>query len=102
GGGKTYYSQLRVDPLLPENAGELLDALLGADANMQLLKQLLIERTEGNPFFLEESVRTLVETKVLIGAQGYYSLTKPIEETQIPATVQAVLGSRLVKTTPGT
>src|SRR5262249_9356057 len=40
-GGKTYYSQLRVDPLLPENAGELLDALLGADANMQLLKQLL-------------------------------------------------------------
>jgi len=99
-GGKTYYSQLRVDPLLPENAGELLDALLGADANMQLLKQLLIERTEGNPFFLEESVRTLVETKVLIGAQGYYSLTKPIEETQIPATVQAVLAARIDRLPP--
>ncbi|HEY7316685.1 MAG TPA: adenylate/guanylate cyclase domain-containing protein [Candidatus Binatia bacterium] len=99
-GGKTYYGQLRIDPLLPESAGELLDGLLGADAHMQPLKQLLIERTEGNPFFLEESVRTLVETKVLVGEQGNYSLTKPIEGTQIPATVQAVLAARIDRLLP--
>ena len=58
-GSKTYYSQLRIDPLPPESAEELLQAVLGDDASLQPLKQLLIERTEGNPFFLEESVRTL-------------------------------------------
>jgi class 3 adenylate cyclase len=57
---KTYYTQLRLDPLPPESAGEILNALLGSDDGLQSLKQLLIERTEGNPFFLEESVRTLV------------------------------------------
>ncbi len=61
-GSKTFYAQLRLDPLPPASADELLQALLGADASLRPLKQLLIERTEGNPFFLEESVRTLVET----------------------------------------
>src|ERR671932_417977 len=60
-GGKTYYTQLRIDPLPPESAGELLDALLGPDPSLRPLKVLLIERTEGTPFFLEESVRALVE-----------------------------------------
>ena len=63
---KTYYTQLRLDPLPPESADELLQALLGNDASLALLKRLLIERTEGNPFFLEESVRALVETGVLV------------------------------------
>ena len=58
-GRKTYYTQLRLDPLPPESAGELLQALLGGDPSLQPLTRLLIERTEGNPFFLEESVRTL-------------------------------------------
>ena len=58
-------------------------------------KQLLIERTEGNPFFLEESVRTLVETKVLAGERGNYHLEKKVESTQVPATVQAVLAARI-------
>ncbi len=58
-GSKTYYRQLRIDPLPPESAEELLLGVLGDDAALQPLKQLLIERTEGNPFFLEESVRTL-------------------------------------------
>ena len=66
-GNKTYYSQLRIDPLAAESAHELLQAYLGDDASLQPLKQILIERTEGNPFFIEESIRTLVETKVLLG-----------------------------------
>ena len=73
---KTYYTQLRLDPLPPESAGEILNSVLGNDHGLQSLKELLIERTEGNPFFLEESVRTLVETKVLVGERGNYDLRK--------------------------
>jgi tetratricopeptide (TPR) repeat protein len=92
---KTYYTQLRLDPLPPESAGEILNSVLGNDHGLQFLKQLLIERTEGNPFFLEESVRTLMETKVLAGERGNYHLEKKVESTQVPATVQAVLAARI-------
>ncbi|MFQ5856981.1 MAG: hypothetical protein ACE5LU_15310 [Anaerolineae bacterium] len=51
-GSKTYYTQLRIDPLSPESAEELLQGLVGRDAELQPFRQLLIERTEGNPFFL--------------------------------------------------
>ena len=60
-GSKTYYSQLRLDALPPESAGELLSALLGDDPALEPLKRLLVRR--GNPFFIEESIRTLVETR---------------------------------------
>jgi class 3 adenylate cyclase/tetratricopeptide (TPR) repeat protein len=93
--GKTYYRQLRIDPLPPESADELLDALLGADAALGPLKQLLVERTEANPLFLEESVRALVETAALAGERGAYRLTRPVEHLRIPATVQAVLAARI-------
>ena len=92
---KTFYSQLRLDPLLTESAEELLQNLLGNDPSLHSLKQLLIARTEGNPFFLEESVRTLVETKVLESERGVYRLTKPVESIEVPATVQAVLAARI-------
>jgi predicted ATPase len=74
-GGKTYYRQLRLDALTAASAEELLDALLGADASLAPLKRLLLERTEGNPFFLEESVRILVEQAMLDGAPGAYRLS---------------------------
>ena len=72
----------------------------GTITNLQPLKQLLIERTEGNPFFLEESVRTLVETKLLVGERGNCRLVRPIESTQVPATVQAVLAARIDRLPP--
>jgi class 3 adenylate cyclase/tetratricopeptide (TPR) repeat protein len=93
--GKTYYRQLRIDPLPPESAEELLEALMGADAGLEPLKRLLIERTEGNPFFLEETVRTLVETRALDGERGAYQLARPVPSLQIPATVQAILAARI-------
>jgi predicted ATPase len=77
-GSKTYYTQLRLDPLPPVRADEFLQALLGDDASLQPLTQVLIARTEGNPFFLEESVRTLVETGVLQGEHGAYCLGQPL------------------------
>jgi adenylate cyclase len=64
------------------------------------LKQLLIARTEGNPFFLEESIRTLVETKFLIGERGSYRLERTLASTQVPATVQAVLAARIDRLPP--
>ena len=93
-GNKTYYTQLRIDPLPTESAEELL-RICWEMICLQAFKRLLIERTEGNPFFLEEIVRTLVETKVLTGARGAYRLTKALEEIQVPATVQAVLAARI-------
>src|SRR4029453_18007378 len=98
---KTYYAQLRLDPLPPETAKALLQALLGDPGEvgghvpLQNFAQRLIERTEGNPFFLEESVRTLVESGVLAGESGAYRLAKPLQSLQVPATVQAVLGARI-------
>jgi class 3 adenylate cyclase/tetratricopeptide (TPR) repeat protein len=94
-GGKTYYAQLRLDPLPPVSADELLQGLLGDDPGLVPLKRLLIARTEGNPFFLEESVRTLVETGVLVGDPGAYRFINPLDSLQVPATVQAVLAARI-------
>ena len=99
-GNKTYYTQLRLDPLPPASAEELLQALLGDDPSLVPLKRLLIERTEGNPFFLEESVRALVETGVLVGERGAYRLAKPLDSLQVPATVQAVLAARIDRLPP--
>ena len=99
-GSKTYYTQLRLDPLPPASAEALLQALLGDDPSLVPLKRLLIERTEGNPFFLEESVRALVETGVLVGERGAYRLAKPLESMQVPATVQAVLAARIDRLPP--
>jgi predicted ATPase len=99
-GSKTYYTQLRLDPLPPASADEFLQALLGDDPSLAPLKQLLIARTQGNPFFLEESVRTLVETGVLVGERGTYRLARPLENLQVPATVQAVLAARIDRLPP--
>ncbi len=94
-GNKTYYTQIRIDPLPAESAEELLHVLLGDDASLKPLKRLLIDQTEGNPFFLEESVRTLVETQVLVGDRGAYRAAKILPGIQVPATVQAVLAARI-------
>src|SRR5262245_620809 len=99
-GGKTYYTQLRIDPLPAESAGEFLQALLGSDSELDPLRQLLIERTEGNPFFLEESVRALVETKALVGERGAYRLARAVQTLQIPATAQAILAARVDRLAP--
>jgi len=97
---RTYYSQMRLDPLQPGSAGELLSALLGNDPAFESLKETLIGRTGGNPLFLEESVRMLVETRVLVGERGAYRLAKAVEAIQIPATVQTILVARIDRLPP--
>jgi class 3 adenylate cyclase/tetratricopeptide (TPR) repeat protein len=97
-GGKTCYSQIRLHKLPAARAGELLDALLGDDPGLAPLKRLLVKR--GNPFFLEETVQTLVETKALVGERGRYRLTRPVQAIQVPATVQAMLAARIDRLPP--
>src|SRR2546425_1390114 len=99
-GSKSYYAQLRLDPLSSDNAHVLLDSLLGRDGATAALKAALVERTGGNPFFLEESVRTLVETGVLAGDRGAYRVARAPGEIHVPATVQAVLAARIDRLPP--
>src|SRR5262249_41266448 len=99
-GNKTYYTQLRLDPLPEASADSLLQILLGNAPDLVSLTQRLIARTQGNPFFLEESVRTLVETRVLVGERGAYHLAQPFDTLQVPATVQALLAARIDRLSP--
>jgi class 3 adenylate cyclase/tetratricopeptide (TPR) repeat protein len=99
-GTRVAYTQLRVEPLGPESTRAVLDTLLGAREELDPLKTLLIERTDGNPFFLEESVRTLVENLTLAGGPGDYRLARPVHTLDMPSTVQAVLGARIDRLAP--
>jgi class 3 adenylate cyclase/tetratricopeptide (TPR) repeat protein len=99
-GGKTYYAQHRIDALPAAGAQELLQALLGDDPALTPLKELLAARTEGNPFFIEESVRTLVENRTLAGERGRYSLAESLPAVQVPVSVQAVLAARIDRLPP--
>jgi class 3 adenylate cyclase len=96
---KTYYTQLRLDPLGRESANEMLDALLGlsapaTDTSVAALKHLIIEKTEGTPLFMEEIVQALVEEGALV-RNGAAKLTRSLESLKIPPTVQDILASRI-------
>ena len=99
-GHKTYYTHLRIDTLPPYNAGEMLNALVGTDARLEPIKHLLIEKTQGTPFFLEESVRALVDTGALGGEPEAYFAAKPVSELSIPATLGSLLTSRIDRLSP--
>jgi predicted ATPase len=96
---KTYYTQLRLDPLGKESADEMLAALLGDGVEVTALKRLIIEKTEGNPFFMEEMVQVLFDEGALL-RNGLVKLTKPLADLKIPSTVQAILGSRIDRLPP--
>ncbi len=91
----SYYRQLPLSPL-PEHAiGELLGGLLGVDLSMAPLVSFVLERTGGNPFFVEEVVRGLIEDGTLAGSRGNYRLTRSLHEIRVPPSVQAVLAARI-------
>ena len=101
-GGKTYYTQLRLDPLGKDSADEMLSALLGDDKDLIPLKRLIIERTEGNPFFIEEMVQVLFDDGALLRKEPRaearapsVKLTKSLDELEMPPTVQAILAARI-------
>ena len=89
------YCELRLDPLPTESVTELVQALLGSDPGLPTLKSYLLEQAGGNPFFVEEIVRALVDTGVLDGVRGNYRLATPFSSIAVPPTVRAVLGARI-------
>jgi class 3 adenylate cyclase/predicted ATPase len=93
-GNKSYYTQLKLDPLGKESAEEMLSALLGDGQDLLPLKRLIIQRTEGTPFFMEEIVQALFEDGVL-QRNGAVKLARSMNAVKAPATVQAVLASRI-------
>jgi DNA-binding NtrC family response regulator/tetratricopeptide (TPR) repeat protein len=94
---KTFFTQIRVDPLSSGDAEVLLRGLLGEHPSLGPVVPRLFEWTEGNPFFLEESVRALRETGALVGDRGDYRLSKPVTGIQVPATVEEVLAARIAR-----
>jgi len=96
---KAYYTQLRLDPLSAAGAAEMLDALLGDGKDLVALKRLIVERTEGNPFFVEEIVQALFEDGALL-RNGSIKLVRSMNAVKVPATVQAVLAARIDRLPP--
>lgn len=86
-------------PLGQTEAPELLSALLGNGGELQPLKELILAKTEGNPFFMEEVVQTLAEEQVLRGEHGQYRLEHTPTVLHIPSTVQAVLAATVAAAT---
>jgi len=91
---RSFYTQLRLDPLGKESADEMLSALLGSDASLAPLKRLIAEKTEGNPLFMEEIYLSILEDGGLV-RNGGVKLTRPLASLRIPATVQGILASRI-------
>ena len=94
-GRKSYFEEVRLAALAPEPSEALLDALLGVDDSVTPLKRVLIERTGGNPLFIEESVRALVDMKCLAGDPGGFRLERMPGTVQIPATARAMIAARI-------
>ena len=100
-GQKTYYTQARLAPLGSAETEEFLTFLLGDEVGatgrspLQDLKRLILEKTEGTPFFMEEVVQTLVDEQVLKGERGNYRLSQEVTNLRISPTVQGVLAARI-------
>jgi class 3 adenylate cyclase/tetratricopeptide (TPR) repeat protein len=98
--GHAHCMEIALGPLESMGAQALLHALLGRASELSATKWLLIERTGGNPFFLEESVRSLVEVGVLRGEPGAYRLAGALPEALIPPSIHAVLAARIDRLDP--
>jgi len=98
-GNRTSYTRLRLEPLGKEGANEMLTSLLGDSVEIMPLKQLIIEKSEGTPFFMEETIQALFEDGTLV-RNGYTKITRPLSKLRIPPTVQAILASRIDRLPP--
>jgi len=96
---KSHYTQLRLDPLSLESAEQLMTVLVGGDASLEPLRRLVVDKSEGNPFFMEEVVQGLFEDGALV-RNGTVTLTRALDSIRIPATVQAMLASRIDRLAP--
>jgi len=92
---RSYYRQIALEPLESGPTDALLDELLGPDPSLAELRELIRTRTQGNPFFIEELVQSLIEAGPLEGTPGAFTSAGPLDEAAVPATVQVVLAARI-------
>jgi class 3 adenylate cyclase/tetratricopeptide (TPR) repeat protein len=92
---RSHYRQISMPPLGPAQATALLRDHLGNDASLALLTRNIVERAQGNPFFIEELVNAIVERGDFEGEKGAYRLKGGIDAIPLPATVQAVIAARI-------
>ena len=85
---------LELRELSARQTGELLASLLGAQAPAALTR-FIEDRSDGNPFYVEEVVNSLVETHVLRRLNGSWELARPLSEAGVPATVRGVIAARI-------
>lgn len=92
---RSHYRQINMPPLPPAQATALLQDHFGNDPSLALLNRNIIERAQGNPFFLEELVNALVERGDFEGEKGAYRLKGGVDTIPLPPTVQAVIAARI-------
>ena len=97
---KSYFCQVRIDPLIGASADELLEAMLGVHEELDPIKQKLVEATEGNPLFLEESVRSLIDSGALNRSSGQWRLVGSLPADFVPPTIDALLAERIDRLRP--
>jgi adenylate cyclase len=91
----SHYQQIELAELNPTDADQLVDELVGKRPELREIRQRIVNRSGGNPFFIEELIRSLVEHVTLVGEQGDYRLGRDVNSGLLPPTVQAVIGARI-------
>ena len=92
---RSHYRQINMPPLPAAHAAILLKDYFGNDPSLALLSRNIIERAQGNPFFLEELINALIERGDFEGEKGAYRLKGGIDSIPLPSTVQAVIAARI-------
>jgi predicted ATPase/class 3 adenylate cyclase len=93
-GNKSYYSQLRLRALERDDSSAMLSALLGDGVELNPVKRLIIERAEGNPFFIEEMTQALFDEGALV-RNGGVKVARSLSQIRLPTTVQGILAARI-------
>ncbi len=94
-GERSYFSRLSLNHLLPKEGAEIVSGVLHSSVLPQDLQQLITNKAEGNPFYIEEVTKSLLETGVIRKEKGTYVLVLPIDQIRVPNTIQEVILSRI-------
>ncbi len=89
------YAEIRLNPLSPTECMNLMDNLLLIENLPSRVRQVILQKADGNPFFMEEIMRTLIDRGAVHAENGHWKATSQIEMMTIPDTVQGVIMSRI-------
>jgi tetratricopeptide (TPR) repeat protein len=94
-GDRTYHTRLALPTLSTADTVQMARAMLATEQIPEALQALIVQKAEGNPFFVEEVVKSLRETGAIRREGDHYVLTRPLDETVVPDTIQDVLMARI-------